>query len=1495
MKRMNKTMTANASLPVAASRSITIRCRLLLAISCAAALMVLLAVSGALRGQEAHASGANATPYLFITNSNLHMSTVKMMNLTDGSMTTIVDSGFTFTTTPTVIEVDQEGGHIFYADTNQHISKIRLSDSATVGTIDAGNKVNYLALDRSSGKLYFTSTLIDTANWTQNSQLRVWNPGHTAETLYAPTGNYSNILGTAVDETGGNVYFFQSTGAEVHHNSFMRMSAATKAVASYKTGIGGNYTDMVIDSASRKLYYTVSNTVGAVDLNTGTEQTLYTSGNADNYIKHIDFDSASGKIYFALSNNQYDSSVTIYRMNADGSAVYPVHTGSNIKGFAVNEVPSFTLRPIADKTLNGVGEGYLPGTQEEKEVQLVRTGVGRLEQLSVTIGNSDHFVITQPPALTTLDDDASETSFKLKAKDDLPPGVYTTAVTVKADRMADVTFYVTQEVYSADIAEMADLTLNALTAGYAEGSSRTVTVARTGQGTLYNLNVALSGGDTDAFEIDPPAATTLDDATPSTTFALKSRTGLAPGVYRAIVSVTAEHKTPKTFEVTQTVHHSYTVAPIADATLDALTAGYSEGSSKTITVTRTGTGVLNNLSVSLSGGDSGAFALVPPTANRLDDATSSTSFTVQAGAGLETGSYTAIVTVRADQMADVSFAVRLTVHPSQDAALRELTVSAGELEPAFDADVYQYTVSVPHETASTEVTAVANDVKASYAVYADGAPAAGTIPLKVGVNRIEVQVTAEDNTTELTYVVEVTRAPSGNAALGSLSLDGIPLNEPVHADTYEYTAAVPNETALTRVNAVPADPAAVVSSITANGQPAAGDIALLVGSNVIEVEITAQDQTTTLVYAITVVREASDNTRLESLAVNPGSLDPAFAADTRTYAADVVHETAAITITAAAEHEAARLTINGEEVASGSGADVALTVGSNAIPVVVTAENGVDTATYTITVNRAASVNADLRSLALSAGSIEPEFDTDTLEYTATVPYGAARLSVTAETAHEGATLTIGGIAAASGSESGPVMLQTGENRIAIVVTAQDGVTTKSYEVTVTRQQAPPPPPVLPMPDESRDRLGVYLNDMLLERLAKSEVEASNGRATVVVTFDSDELVSRLKEAASPAVLVVPIDTEADETAVRLSSGVIQALEEKRGMFVLRTPDGHILLPAAEISAQRIAERLSLPALERSPEEWSGEDGRSEMNLRIAVAAGDPSKAERLERHAKEQGFAVVAPPFEFTVSAEHAGRSVRMDEFSRHVQMEIPLPNGRNRGTVTAVAVDEDGTLRHVPTRLIESGDAVMAAAYSLKSGTYAVIGRTVAFEDTAGHWGRAAIEELASRMVLNGAAPGRFQPDAAITRAEFAAILVRALGLPAGGAGELPKDVREADWHAPAVSAAQKYGIAGGYADGSFRPSAVITREEAMVMIGRAMKTAGLNAESADADAVLAAFADGANVSGWAKEPAAAAIAQGLVNGADGRLRPGEAISRAETAAIVYRLLHAAGWIGG
>ncbi|HEX7765945.1 MAG TPA: cadherin-like beta sandwich domain-containing protein, partial [Nitrospira sp.] len=156
-------------------------------------------------------------------------------------------------------------------------------------------------------------------------------------------------------------------------------------------------------------------------------------------------------------------------------------------------------------------------------------------------------------------------------------------------------------------------------------------------------------------------------------------------------------------------------------------------------------------------------------------------------------------------------------------------------------------------------------------------------------------------------------------------------------------------------------------------------------------------------------------------------------------------------ITATLADSTASLTVNGASAISGPpSASIPLAVGANAIPVVVTAQNGTPQ-TYTVTVTRAAlGGNNNLAGLTVSAGALVPTFAAATTTYAVAAPNATVTTTITATVADSTATLTIDGVGAISGSPSASIPLAVGVNAIPVVVTAQNG-TPQTYTVNITR------------------------------------------------------------------------------------------------------------------------------------------------------------------------------------------------------------------------------------------------------------------------------------------------------------------------------------------------------------------------------------------------------------------------------------------------------------
>ena len=404
-------------------------------------------------------------------------------------------------------------------------------------------------------------------------------------------------------------------------------------------------------------------------------------------------------------------------------------------------------------------------------------------------------------------------------------------------------------------------------------------------------------------------------------------------------------------------------------------------------------------------------------------------------------------------------AYRMPVTASSDASLLSLTLSGATLSPAFTTDTTAYTTSVGNGVTQTTVTAAPTDTNASVVITptdADTGTDGHQVALPVGDTTISVTVTAEDGTTTSTYTVTVTRAKSTDASLSALSLSGATLEPAFAADTAAYTASVGNAVAQTKVTATPASGANfTIIPADADGVAAGHQVSLSVGETKVSVTVTAEDETTTSTYTVTVTRAKSADATLSALSLSVATLSPAFAAGETVYTASVRNGVTQTTVTAAPTDTNASVVITPTDADTGTdGHQVALPVGDTTISVKVTAEDGETTQTYTVTVTRAKSTDASLSALSLSEVTLSPTFAADTATYTASVGNGVTQTMVTATKAHTGASVAVTPADADTGTDGHQVALPVGDTAISVKVTAEDGTTTSTYTVTVSRAKS---------------------------------------------------------------------------------------------------------------------------------------------------------------------------------------------------------------------------------------------------------------------------------------------------------------------------------------------------------------------------------------------------------------------------------------------------------
>ena len=171
----------------------------------------------------------------------------------------------------------------------------------------------------------------------------------------------------------------------------------------------------------------------------------------------------------------------------------------------------------------------------------------------------------------------------------------------------------------------------------------------------------------------------------------------------------------------------------------------------------------------------------------------------------------------------------------------------------------------------------------------------------------------------------------------------------------------------------------------------------------------------------------------------------------------------------------------------------------------------------------------------------------------------------------------------------------------------------------------------------------------------------------------------------------------------------------------------------------------------------------------------------------------------------------------------------------------------------------------------------------DTA-KWYHLSVDYVLTHKMMNGVSSRAFAPNANLTRGMLVQILYNLEGKPKGTAANF-SDVQADAWYAEAVGWAAANKVVTGYADGTFRPNAAVTREQAAAILYRYAQSKGIDVSVGENTNILS-YVDVQQASEYAIPALQWAVGAGVLNGKNGgRLAPTGTATRAEIAAILQR----------
>ncbi|WP_162341909.1 S-layer homology domain-containing protein [Paenibacillus paridis] len=174
------------------------------------------------------------------------------------------------------------------------------------------------------------------------------------------------------------------------------------------------------------------------------------------------------------------------------------------------------------------------------------------------------------------------------------------------------------------------------------------------------------------------------------------------------------------------------------------------------------------------------------------------------------------------------------------------------------------------------------------------------------------------------------------------------------------------------------------------------------------------------------------------------------------------------------------------------------------------------------------------------------------------------------------------------------------------------------------------------------------------------------------------------------------------------------------------------------------------------------------------------------------------------------------------------------------------------------------------------------ILFTDISGHWAEKNIKAAAELGFVSGYKNNQFMPNQQVTRAEFAAMLTRALKLPEGSELVFADTAQIPEWAKPYISSAVAAKAVSGYNDNTFRANRTISRAEMAAMVVRA-------ATLYSSEGGETGFADESEIAAWAKLYVKSAVDAGIIKGkGDNRFAPNDQLTRAEAVTVLMNVLN-------
>lgn len=376
------------------------------------------------------------------------------------------------------------------------------------------------------------------------------------------------------------------------------------------------------------------------------------------------------------------------------------------------------------------------------------------------------------------------------------------------------------------------------------------------------------------------------------------------------------------------------------------------------------------------------------------------------------------------------------------------------------------------------------------------------------------------------------------------------------------------------------------------------------------------------------------------------------------------------------------------------------------------------------------------------------------------------------------------------------------------------------------------------------------------------ETDSGNGNVGAgIISITNQQLLNAVENKTA---ITIP----ANSTGIRLPFNASELLGNNH--FMLQTSGMKLEIP--------------VEILNQLESMVSAEQHQSSSIVLLLESLSADKKDEAIRKASEQSGAVIKAAGGLYSLSLyveTEDGIKHELKKFNKSMTIYIRVDTSVDEKLAGIYYVTESGKLEYVGGDIVNGELIAEINHFSL----YALLEVNKSFTDIPDNfWAASVIKELAAKQIVTGTSLNSYEPARSVTRAEFTALLVRALKLTDEGTTSFA-DVDTNAWYAGEINAAVKAGLIHGRSETVFGPNEKITREEMTALVVRAYEFK----HGASSSVTGSVFNDESQMSTWAISDVSKAAKLGLVQGrGDNMFVPKGISNRAEAAQVIYNLLN-------